>query len=229
MFLLKPLAAAAALSFAAFGASAAVYDVAADFSTASNPNGVWSYGETNGFGGAFTLFTDNSTITPGLQSWMGASPTLLTPFVYHNATAAPISLGSPVYGPFEAGFHPGPSARDATYRFTAPAAGLYAFNGIFYGQDTAGTTTEVGIFLNGAQQGSLIQVNGFGTPTTPFVATFSLAAGGNIDVSVGNRGSFFNDSTGLAVTIAAVPEPETVALMLAGLGVVGFAAKRRQG
>ena len=68
MFLLKPLAAAAALSLAAFGASAAVYDVAVDFSGSVNPNGVWSYGETNGFGGAFTPFTDNSTITPGLQS-----------------------------------------------------------------------------------------------------------------------------------------------------------------
>lgn len=36
------------------------------------------------------------------------------------------------------------------------------------------------------------------------------------------------DNVGLSATVAAVPEPETYALMLAGLGLVGFAARRRK-
>lgn len=34
-------------------------------------------------------------------------------------------------------------------------------------------------------------------------------------------------STSMNVQVGAVPEPETYALMLAGLGVVGFASRRR--
>ena len=60
------------------------------------------------------------------------------------------------------------------------------------------------------------------------VSTFALTASDRLDISVGNRGDVFFDSTGLAVTITAVPEPQTVALMLAGLAVVGVTAKRRK-
>ena len=51
-----PLTAAmVALCFASL-AQAAVYDVANDFSIASNPNGVWTYGSENALGDALTLF-----------------------------------------------------------------------------------------------------------------------------------------------------------------------------
>lgn len=228
MNLLKPLA-AAVLSLSALGASAAtVYDVAADFSVTNNPNGVWTYGETNGFGGAFTQFTDNGTSST-IDFWRGASPAFGTPVLYHNNSATPFISGTTNYGPFEAGFHPGVGDRDTTYRFTAPASGLYAFNGRFFGQDTGGTTTEVRLFVNSVQQGTPIDVTGFGAPSTQTrVSTFTLAAGDFLDISVGNRGNVFNDSTGLAVTISAVPEPQTIALMLAGLAVVGVTAKRRK-
>lgn len=228
MNLLKPLA-AAVLALSAFGASAApVYDVAADFSVTNNPSGVWTYGETNGFGGAFTKFTDSGT-TSTIDFWRGANPAFGTPVLYHNNSVTPFTSGSVSYGPFEAGFHPGVGDRDTTYRFTAPTSGLYAFNGRFFGQDTVGTTTEVRLFVNSLQQGAPIDVTGFGAPSTQLRAsTFTLAAGDFLDISVGNRGSVFNDSTGLAVTISAVPEPQTVGLMLAGLAMVGVAGKRRK-
>ena len=101
MNLLKPLA-AAVLSFGALGASAAtVHDVAADFSIAGNPNGVWTYGETNGFGGAFTPFTDSGTDSTVLDFWRGANSFLGTPVTYHNKSATPFIPGSGNYGPFE--------------------------------------------------------------------------------------------------------------------------------
>ena len=49
---------------------------------------------------------------------------------------------------------------------------------------------------------------------------------------IGKAGSFTtgkaNYQGSLALTAAPVPEPETYALMLAGLGAVGFAARRRK-
>lgn len=237
MNLLRPLA-AALLTLSAFGANAvAVYNLQNQFSGINNPSGVWTYGETNGFGGLFTKFTSHAPLNPGLDNWNSATAVSFTPIVYHNKTAAPISLGTPLYGPNEAGFHPGPGNRDATYRFTAPLTSQYTFSGSFFGQDTRGTTTDVGLFLNSVQQGSLINVTGFGLPSLQTrLSTFTLAAGNTLDISVGNRGNFNFDSTGLSVTItqldpavvSGVPEPQSVALMLAGLVAVGFVTKRRK-
>jgi hypothetical protein len=38
----------------------------------------------------------------------------------------------------------------------------------------------------------------------------------------------FNGINNIAFSVTPIPEPSTYALMLAGLGVVGFAARRRQ-
>ncbi len=54
-------------------------------------------------------------------------------------------------------------------------------------------------------------------PTAPGEYSFSLAA---------YNGLTFVDS--VTINVTAVPEPSTYALMLAGLGVVGFVARRRQ-
>ena len=40
------------------------YDLANDYSTVSNPHGVWSYGAMTNLGGPFTLFTSE---TPGVS------------------------------------------------------------------------------------------------------------------------------------------------------------------
>ena len=46
---------------------------------------------------------------------------------------------------------------------------------------------------------------------------------------VGNDHSLAIDNLSLSVTAAAVPEPSTYAMLLAGLGAVGFIARRRRG
>ncbi len=231
MNLLKPLAVAAALTFTAFTASAVTtYDAAADFSTASNPNGVWSYGTTNGFNSTtFTLLPDNTPITVGsgsLASWNPVSLATL-PAVYKNTSGSPITAGTATYAAGSIGFHPGDGNMTAVYRFTAPTTSQYSFSGSFFAQDTQSTTSQVGVLVNGTLQGPLLNISS-ATPTSLSFAT-SLSAGQFIDVEVGNfDGNKNYDSTGLTLTITAVPEPETVALMLAGLAAVGFVAKRRK-
>jgi hypothetical protein len=55
---------------------------------------------------------------------------------------------------------------------------------------------------------------------------------GAIDAwSFGGQTGYYNDNHGAftaSVTLAPVPEPETHAMMLAGIGLLGFAARRRR-
>lgn len=63
-----------------------------------------------------------------------------------------------------------------------------------------------------------------GADTTVF---YSLDAGAGIDSLMLSYGSS-SDVKVYSTTVTAVPEPETYALMLAGLGVMGFIARRRK-
>src|SRR5213075_1173158 len=63
------------------------YDLSRDFSTASNPNGVWSYGWKSTLDGAFTLlsmsrsFVDRGVLIDELSPGVGQYP-----LVQHNAS-----------------------------------------------------------------------------------------------------------------------------------------------
>ena len=77
--------------------------------------------------------------------------------------------------------------------------------------------------LSGKKFGAVYSVAG-GTLTPNMSAQYvRYSAGGNQ-----NWGYLFEMDVQGHVTAAPVPEPETYALMLAGLGLVGFAARRRR-
>ena len=115
----------------------------------------------------------------------------------------------------------------------APAVGYYSGSGI--GLGTGGDAVNI------YDAAGVLQANvTFGaSPTGPTFATFNNAVGLNNTAiallsTVGSNGAFVAASNPFEIgspglIAAAVPEPETYALMLAGLGLIGaFARKRRQ-
>ena len=55
----------------------------------------------------------------------------------------------------------------------------------------------------------------------------ALPAGDYVIKVTGNANGSHGGTYGLAMQLAPIPEPQTYAMLLAGLGLVGFAARRR--
>ena len=209
---------AAAMAVSLTVAHSASFDPAADFSLAGNPNGPWSYGYSQTLGGPLILHTTSGS-DGGLDFW-NTDISIGLPWVARNTTATPINwAGTTVFAPGALSIHPGPNGQVAIVRFTVPATGQYSVNGVFFGQDHVGpTTTDVHLLLNGTSIFDGV-VADFGT-SQPFNTTLALAAGSHLDFAVGfgSNQTYLYDSTGLAATITAVPEPTILTLVVtAGL------------
>ena len=170
-----------------------VHDLAADFSTNRNPNGVWSYGSENEVGPGFELMTfiggasmDNRVI---MEYWTHAPMT--QPTIYHNATSqTALSLfGQAVRPPGTVvlvAAPPGAPNPCAVARFTTPAGagGTYRVE------------TEVVPDAHGSWQGGTdyhvlkngTEIFGQALPagaSTGYTNVLSLAAGETIDFVLG--------------------------------------------
>lgn len=105
-----------------------VYDVERDFSIASNPNGVWSYGWKSDLTGNLTLLTVPRTYLDRgvpIQDWVLANNQI--PQVYHNSTTnQTVNSGEGEYPPLSvllnAGFNGWPQ-NFCAIRFTVPPLG----------------------------------------------------------------------------------------------------------
>lgn len=215
------LAAVAACAFAH------AYDAATDFSLASNPNGVWSYGYATSLTGSFILDTDTSTSGP-VQQWRGDLAGDGNPGVYKNTSSNDYQPSTAVYPANGMVMHPGPDGEYCVVRFTAPSAGLYAFSANFTGEDVQGTTTDVHVLGGGT---SLFDgtINGY-RDATSYGSTIALAAGGTLDLRVGygSNGTFFNDSTGTDLAVRLMPTPEPATFAALGLGTAVIIRRRRK-
>jgi choice-of-anchor C domain-containing protein len=82
---------------------------------------------------------------------------------------------------------------------------------------------QVDVGLTGVAGSSYVGVNTVAHNTFAFTATSSSTVLSFYSSGSGNSGAVLDN-----VSVAAVPEPETYAMLLAGLGLMGFVAQRRK-
>jgi len=204
-------------------ANATVYDVVSGFSSASNPDGVWSYS----YAGA--LFTDNTPFNASFpEIWWTGQGIPLSAYVTQNVSGSTITTGT-ITVPNNTLWLDPESWSNVAVTFTAPTAGTYNIAGDFLGIDTTGNLHGVEILSNSSVVFADTIVAG---ETDSFSLSASLAQGGTISFIVESPGSFGCSycylSTGLQAQVSSgVPEPATWAMMLlgfCGLGLAGFRA-----
>lgn len=228
---LKSVALLVAVAISSATASAQTWDAAADFNLAQS--GAWSYGWSVTQGGAFNQFPINAPGTPGIEGWSGGGSS----GVWSNTSLEVLHPAGTIYAaPGILGQHPGDNGQYSVVRWTTQQSGTYSIDAGFFGISESGqqTSTDVHILKNnvshfdGLVEGHWASENFRVGTTAPL--TFSLIAGDTVDfvVGFGSNGNYGFDSTRLTASIAAVPEPETYAMLLAGLGLMGGIARRRQ-
>jgi hypothetical protein len=75
--------------------------------------------------------------------------------------------------------------------------------------------------------GNLFSVTGSGSPLS-FTANGISFSGNDLSITLNSSGEWVFLSEVQFNTVSAVPEPETYAMFLAGLGLMGFIARRRK-
>jgi PEP-CTERM motif len=180
----------------------------------------------------------------GVDTFNDLNPaaTLSTP---QNRTAGPYTYRASV-GPVSNFFPGGTAGGDVwlsvnnladTITFDNFAAGVRGVGGFFFGSNLAGQFDGTPATVNvSATDASGTVTQGLVNPlTTTFLGFVSNGALSNVKVFVGTAGTGVpgvwptvnNLTLGAAVTV--VPEPQTYALMLMGLAMLGVAARRSRG
>ena len=136
-----------------------------------------------------------------------------------------LRLGDGGFEYFASSNHDGPNG--------APGIILASFTGGIVEAPTFSNSTNPGFDFTG-------HVNVTDGMTLPFYMVLSTIAEGGMVADFGNTARFsfvlpgnvaFTSASGVFLTagVVAVPEPETYALLIGGLGLVGFIARRRRG
>jgi len=203
-------AAAIALTTSAFAGTSS-FDSGAEFAGTQGAGG-WTYGyyATAGNASSFTQFA--SYDPSGAIKWWEES-----------ATQAPWTLL------WDTGGHPDSTTNHwAVRRWTSGTAGDLTSLGIQYKAEDVGSTM-VHVLVDGTELFS--GVTSSTLQTWSATAATQVHAGSFVDFAIDANGIDAGDSTrftaqGLVVT--AVPEPESLAMMLAGLGLLSAVARRRK-
>jgi hypothetical protein len=172
-------------------------DLTTDFSKTSNPNGAWTFGYSlgvpGGDGGALIVFTTPRDVATNVPSWIDPTHEVLgDPCVYRNESGAVFADG---IQPGEVALHPGNAGEYAIARWTAPAAGTYSVRVQFKEGDTGDTN---GLFLH---NGVVLVTEDSTSTNTIHDRVVVLAAGDTLDVAVGHKGDFLDDSTPVVFTV----------------------------
>jgi hypothetical protein len=206
---LAALAALTALALPAAHAQSFSFTCITDSNAANCSSGEQQMGLTfsNAGGGQVNFRFTNSgsaalSMTDFYWDWTGSSPSLST-------TGAAITSSSGVSVSFGAS----PA--------NLPGGNPYGFSANLGADSNSGYP---GTMANGVNPGEWINFRFNGS----FSALSAALSSGALDVGVHVQGFRNGGSESFMVSTAPVPEPGTYALMLAGLGAVGFIARRRR-
>ena len=109
-----------------------------------------------------------------------------------------------------------------------------AVGGMFFNTNSSGASSGGNLTVTGSDGGTSAFSTIIGATTGSFVGFVSSGAMSSLTVVSDNSSngipdfSFQTVGSLVLASVTAVPEPETYALMLAGLGLVGFLARRRR-
>lgn len=193
-----------------------IYSAQNDFSLASNPNGVWSYGTTGTtLTGAFTAHATTElgiSNIPNWDGWIGTVPMFGNnyPFTAKYSGATPAGETDVVILPGMLTQHPASNGGYSVVRFTAPTSGPYMLSAVFEGREFQGqgpgTNADVHVLHNSVALFNAVVI-GFGPPSDQaFATSLNLTAGDRLDFSVGfgPNGTFLGDTLSLQATLTAV-------------------------
>ena len=224
-----------------FASAATSYNLSNDFSNISNPNGAWSFLQgTTLLTPQIPLNNGNPLYPAATSGYFGTSPDLWT----NTPDVIKAAVNGSSAGETNADFLAGdvivhsPNGGDPLFIvWTAPTAGTIDFTSdIWYSHSVVSRSNDVSVSLGGSSLGTAaISNSSYGDRSTPW-----HLSGNNLAVIAGDTlvfafsksaGQSFGSLDGIGVDISfvsAVPEPETYAMLLAGLGLIGFSARIRK-
>ncbi|MEW6020711.1 MAG: PEP-CTERM sorting domain-containing protein [Pseudomonadota bacterium] len=108
--------------------------------------------------------------------------------------------------------------------FSNFAPGVTGFGGYFFGSDVLGSFLPGGTLLFSATNGTTLNYTLSNAATSSFLGFVSSAPLSSVTLTAG--GDYWVTANDVTLAMP-VPEPETYAMMLLGLGVVGWMRRRR--
>lgn len=204
--------------------AADIFDATADYSITNNPNGVWSSGYKSTLSSGFVVYGDKIFVVNQYSSWTSnaINPGDNTPSFFKNLRS------TTVYGlaPNQIALHGGSNNQYSILRFTAPKSASYYLQLQFFAGDSGDTDGYA--ILNDNSANPLFYASTTNNDPT-FNSILNLSGGDFVDIVVGTKGGYQNDTTPITVvfTEQAVPEPQSVMLGLFAAGVMATIGRRR--
>ncbi len=174
------------------------WDALQDFSTASNPNGAWTYGTEPALGGTLTPFSVSTTCFTDGPCWWNGQNYPNSAAVELNTSLYPQHVDTIIVPTNEVWL--APEYNVVVARWTAPTSGAFWIFGEFQALDLSMTDATIQVVENGTNtlySGNLTFFGGFQTFNLPGLR---LKAGTTIDF-LATSSSAANDNVGLAATI----------------------------
>lgn len=177
------------------------WDLAGDFTTRTNPTGVWRFGyRMNSLSAVQSLVAPKSNCSDlGLTCWLMSATAPDIPFVGANLNDGTLTKRTIGVAPNEVVLHPGLNGEQAVVAWKAPAVGTYRIKGTFQVVDVIPTGVNVAIDegLASIYSASLGRANQSGN----FDFSRNFAKDEVLYFSVDAAGNYGNDSTALSLTI----------------------------